>query len=65
MQPSHKMKIILFLQDIIVFITSFLLFFQPFFISFEKFRGIHDLKSKIKKIKAVHWHSKFHFSYFI
>ena len=62
MQPSHKMKIILFLQDIIVFITSFLLFFQPFFISFEKFRGIHDLKSKIK---AVHWHSKFHFSYFI
>ena len=26
--------------------------FQPFFISFEKFRGIHDLESKI--IKAVH-----------
>ena len=62
MQPSHKMKIVLFLQDIIVFITSFLPFFQPFFISFEKFRGIHDLESKIK---AVHWHSKFHFSYFI
>ena len=30
MQPSHKMKIILFLQDIIVFITSFSPFFQPF-----------------------------------
>lgn len=51
MQPSHKMKIILFLQDIIVFITSFSPFFQPFSISFEKFRGIHDLESKIK---AVH-----------
>ena len=62
MQPSHKMKIILFLQDITVFITSFSPFFQPFFISFEKFRGIHDLESKIT---AVHCNSKFHFSYFI
>ena len=32
-------------------ITSFSPFFQPFFISFEKFRGIHDLESKIT---AVH-----------